>query len=486
MALASKRYVDRMTARGPEHPRRLAPPGIEKIYHRFQLTLASATSVDIAAGSWIRNGVIISEASASGIADETHPYIVAAINTSLVPTTLTISAEATWPPDSADEWDTKRLLCTLEYTGETGSKVITRITRCQIGDIDDRVSRPDASMPTPTTYSIEEDVTTKERRLYDFDSAAVYQVPRKNDDYVPRLEWKHIILLSDGSHSPGNIELVSAPTWNSTTGAFVLPVRDVAINEGRAVFAKDLHNETCTITGIKGDKGDTGAKGDKGDPGDNTSHHILLGRNDGGDDADHLWAWCNAYSADYVSDNTRNYGFSIGNPSGMKVIDLESHELLVNGSFPSVDWVNMYLYKASGEYTLGWNDEVLYSAAGIASINWALRRLYDSTGAIIVVDWNAGKLWDTQTTSECMLDWLTTADLVEIGKPGAGLGKNLTVWGDIAIPTGKALKVNGKQVVSDQQADPEDVAETGTNEDGICRAKVNEILHILRMHGLIA
>jgi len=94
MALASKRYVDRMTARGPEHPRRLAPP-IEKIYHRFQPTLASATSVDIAAGSWIRNGVIISEASASGIADETHPYIVAAINTSLVPTTLTISAEAT-------------------------------------------------------------------------------------------------------------------------------------------------------------------------------------------------------------------------------------------------------------------------------------------------------------------------------------------------------------------------------------------------------
>lgn len=45
--------------------------------------------------------------------------------------------------------------------------------------------------------------------------------------------------------------------------------------------------------------------------------------------------------------------------------------------------------------------------------------------------------------------------------------------------------VSGTQVVGAQQSALADVAETGTAEDGTCRAKVNDILAALRAHGLI-
>jgi len=135
MALASKRYVDRMTARGPEHPRRLAPP-IEKIYHRFRpiKSATSAETVDIAAGSWTRNGITVTSAETSSIGTSTNYYIIATLDDADTPTTLTVTAAAAVP--TADEQDTKRLICTLTYTDGT----ITKITRNQLSDIQDQVT----------------------------------------------------------------------------------------------------------------------------------------------------------------------------------------------------------------------------------------------------------------------------------------------------------------------------------------------------------
>jgi len=66
-------------------------------------------------------------------------------------------------------------------------------------------------------------------------------------------------------------------------------------------------------------------------------HHGLEGLNDGDDDVDHDWAWCNSQTG-YISDYTRNYCYSIGRTSSIKAIDLTYMQLFADNSNYTLDW----------------------------------------------------------------------------------------------------------------------------------------------------
>ena len=54
------------------------------------------------------------------------------------------------------------------------------------------------------------------------------------------------------------------------------------------------------------------------------------------------------------------------------------------------------------------------------------------------------------------------------------------------VNTAEHYRVDGVQVVSNQQAAIADLAASGGASDGTCRSTVNDILAALRAHGLIA
>jgi hypothetical protein len=112
-------------------PRRGAIAG-EIVHHRFRPT-RNGKQVDIAEGSWVRNGVRVTDADGTAaLGSQAQPYIVATIDDEHNPTTLTLTDEAAVPAAAA--WILKRLICTIEYTAG-GS--INRIIRNQLSDIVD-------------------------------------------------------------------------------------------------------------------------------------------------------------------------------------------------------------------------------------------------------------------------------------------------------------------------------------------------------------
>ncbi len=64
--------------------------------------------------------------------------------------------------------------------------------------------------------------------------------------------------------------------------------------------------------------------------------------------------------------------------------------------------------------------------------------------------------------------------------------EKLSLDADGALDVAGGYRVGGVQVVGPQAAAIADLAETGSAEDGACRAAVNDILAALRAHGLIA
>lgn len=75
------------------------------------------------------------------------------------------------------------------------------------------------------------------------------------------------------------------------------------------------------------------------------------------------------------------------------------------------------------------------------------------------------------------------ADLVRVYDAGEAICFRVEPDGDVDLAG--VLKVDGVQVVGSRQGAIGDLAETGSAEDGACRAKVNDILAALRAHGLI-
>lgn len=90
-----------------------------------------------------------------------------------------------------------------------------------------------------------------------------------------------------------------------------------------------------------------------------TDHHTIGGTHDGDEDIDHPAFWCNALSGDYDSSYIRNYGDSIGDPYGVKVVDL----------------LNQALCEDSDQYLI-----------------WTLGQLINGVGAAVVLDWLNSRL----------------------------------------------------------------------------------------------
>jgi hypothetical protein len=116
-------------------------------------------------------------------------------------------------------------------------------------------------------------------------------------------------------------------------------------------------------------------------------HGDLAGLNDGTDDGDHLWAWCNAgngASGTYVDTYLRNFGESIGETSGPHmVIDL-TNELLVRANAQNaLDWANSQLLESgAAAMTLDW-DARQFDGADWTFLDGTLVKMLDTTDVTV-------------------------------------------------------------------------------------------------------
>jgi hypothetical protein len=86
-------------------------------------------TVDIEPISWYQGNDPAVSDSAAGLGSSTNPYIVAALDTDVSPTTLTLTADTSLPADSQATY--KQLVATLTYDG--GS--LAEVRRATLGDI---------------------------------------------------------------------------------------------------------------------------------------------------------------------------------------------------------------------------------------------------------------------------------------------------------------------------------------------------------------
>jgi len=217
-----------------------------------------------------------------------------------------------------------------------------------------------------------------------------------------------------------------------------------------------------------------------------------------------------------------NYCSSIGNASADLILDLDNEKLFksTDAVNPQINWDAAELDDAadwsvlagckffvkdtsSGSAGTGANAFEVYGGGEFGSSGNYVALLGDATNtrAAYFID-NTGNTVDICTNTYGIYIAENTKFNLGLGSSNEAAIFTDTVAGKtvrietgtygidsqqaINVSTGTGYDVAGTQVVIDQQAAIADVTETGSDEDQTCRAKVNDILAMLRTHGLIA
>lgn len=234
---------------------------------------------------------------------------------------------------------------------------------------------------------------------------------------------------------------------------------------------------------------------------DTLHHHDLLGLDPDDDHGQYLLL---------SGDETRNsmgLGSVIGDHLNTKSIDADTRVLYDGSENLVASWQVLTLYDTSFKKAAAWGSRVLYDTLGTTAdivVNWntqALQKTWtvksaagvDAYSATFADNGNniAGTFFGATTPIFFKAGLETEAATAGDGVRGAEICNGTysfeAIAGDINIPTAKGYYVNGIEIVTDQQPAIADIADnTGIAEDGVCRAKVDAILDMLRAgHHLI-
>lgn len=110
-----------------------------KFHFQGSINANNEALCDISAGWFSRNGEPTTT-SVAGIGGQSTPYIILTIDDPLKPVELTISAVATWTPDTKDRVNLKYLICKLIYV----DGAIDYFKYDHVGSVDDTFSMPDS------------------------------------------------------------------------------------------------------------------------------------------------------------------------------------------------------------------------------------------------------------------------------------------------------------------------------------------------------
>lgn len=363
--------------------------------YSFEVTKSAVVGkVYVRGGSWIRNGVRLVVAgqlvSSMGGGGTIWAVLAGGSATSafVYPTSVTLattqSIESFQTSVGAGVDCRKIAIVTGDGTRVTG------ITQCQIGDIIDDVFYADYK-----SLNYNDTAGTAERyygQLYEYHTliATGAWIPacRPSGGVPSVLGWYSLDSEHTASYKSlglttlsgkGIIEAYGFQTGAAGTGAMGSNDR-VYVRRGGAT-AITTYETVATLVQwfISG--------GDPGTPWTWESfqhlHHNHPDLNDGGDDADHAWAMCNDYSANYDSTHTRNYCESLatdeiydyndqGTPgSRRKRVDVYNLQLLTGSAgseFDAVDWNSMLLTDQSDKLSHDWTSRLLKATNGTTTV----------------------------------------------------------------------------------------------------------------------
>lgn len=254
-------------------------------------------------------------------------------------------------------------------------------------------------------------------------------------------------------------------------------------------------------------------------------HHDLVDIIGGYQKHDHGNYWQNGLSVDgrygtASTDYKVNFGESIGDSLTNLVIQLDDGKLFNNiTSHWTLDWKNCYLQDTS-EYhawtVVDGTQFIIEDDTEAAFEEGCLKCSgggWFGRGIFAYHESSTTSAWSTINTESDGRVLIKTYDgtgrmyTIEFGKPVAGDNPiaiyadgpivttgQMACWYLDAVETVEAqeeiiththYKVNDTKVVGEQQSAISSIAEIGSNTDGACRSKVNEILSALRNHGLI-
>lgn len=479
-----------------------ARPREEFDYKRFLIRYNSVTSADVIQGAWTRTGNRVNMTAPdndgvdtfktlTGLSASSEIYYITltlsqsgALDPAITPDTLTVTAETSILSDDADN-----LRFVIGTVQTDGSGEITDIVQYKLGDIDDTVTVPDADTVTPPHYSMQR-ATAGEQMHYEFDSPSVSQAMAEDDRVEVRQSvgvggnptliyidaddfWDWLFAYGEPGagwpwEDPAQVGMTHASLTEWQAGD---PINDFAnYYDDHAIGTQKGRISTSQAAYplflIGNHSGTFQERFDR---------NAILGEDNYCGHS--LWIESTAYVNTIANQNA-----GVGETTRINV----STNTLTGGAWTADDTTAAAdgagaFYTPNGGIA---SDHGVYANKGNAASgagefwNGAIgARLGGGAAGLFTDGTRTVGISDTAVAIQAS----DGASTVQVLDGTYGVDSTLK----INVNTGQGYYVDDTQVVTDQQAAIANIVETGAARDGDVRAKVNVILAMLRVHGLI-